>query len=95
MENNEIDNTPIIHRLLEVEYKIQSLVLSVDSIKNENTILKEELKGLRSDTKDMVSAFSAAQGAFVALDWLAKVAKPIIFIVVAIGTFALYLKGGG
>lgn len=33
-----------------------------------------------TDTEDMVSAFHAAQGAFTVLDWLAKVAKPIIFI---------------
>jgi hypothetical protein len=33
-----------------------------------------------TDTEDMVSAFHAAQGAFTVLDWIAKVAKPIIFI---------------
>lgn len=33
-----------------------------------------------TDTEDMVSAFHAAQGAFTVLDWVAKVAKPIIFI---------------
>lgn len=33
-----------------------------------------------TDTEDMVAAFSAAQGAFTVLEWIAKVAKPIIFI---------------
>lgn len=33
-----------------------------------------------TDTEDMVSAFHAAQGAFTVLEWIAKVAKPIIFI---------------
>jgi hypothetical protein len=28
----------------------------------------------------MVSAFHAAQGAFTVLDWVAKVAKPILWI---------------
>ena len=32
------------------------------------------------DTRDVVDAFHAAQGAFVVLDWLAKVAKPILII---------------
>lgn len=32
------------------------------------------------DTKDVVDAFHAAQGAFTVLDWLAKVAKPILII---------------
>ena len=35
---------------------------------------------ITSDTEDMVSAFHAAQGAFTVLEWIAKVAKPIIFI---------------
>ena len=41
-----------------------------------------------TDTEGMVQAFHAAQGAFIVLDWIAKVAKPIIFvgsIVAAIG----------
>jgi hypothetical protein len=33
-----------------------------------------------TDTEGMVEAFNAAQGAFTVLEWLAKVAKPIIFI---------------
>lgn len=33
-----------------------------------------------TDTEDMVSAFHAAQGAFTVLDWIAKVAKPILWI---------------
>ncbi len=32
------------------------------------------------DTVDVVSAFHAAQGAFTVLDWIAKAAKPIIWI---------------
>jgi hypothetical protein len=33
-----------------------------------------------TNTKDMVSAFNAAQGAFTVLEWLAKAAKPILWI---------------
>lgn len=32
------------------------------------------------DTEDVVSAFHAAQGAFTVLDWLAKVAKPLLVV---------------
>lgn len=32
------------------------------------------------DTKDVVDAFHAAQGAFTVLDWLAKVAKPLLIV---------------
>jgi hypothetical protein len=31
-------------------------------------------------TTDVVSAFNAAQGAFVVLDWLGKLAKPILWV---------------
>lgn len=44
-----------------------------------------------TNTKDMISAFQAAQGAFIVLEWLAKVAKPLIwfvaFIAAAIAAF--------
>jgi hypothetical protein len=33
-----------------------------------------------TDTEDMVTAFQAAQGAFTVLDWVAKVAKPLLWI---------------
>ena len=43
------------------------------------------------DTVDVVSAFHAAQGAFTVLDWIAKAAKPILWIcglVAALSMFA-------
>jgi hypothetical protein len=36
-----------------------------------------------NDTEDMVKAFNDAQGAFHVLEWLAKVAKPILWLVAA------------
>jgi hypothetical protein len=35
---------------------------------------------VHDDTKDIVSAFQAAQGAFTVLGWLATAAKPILWI---------------
>lgn len=43
-----------------------------------------------SDTEGMVAAFNAASGAFTVLDWLAKVAKPLIVLggfLAAIGVY--------
>jgi hypothetical protein len=40
------------------------------------------------DTEGMVAAFNAASGAFTVLEWVAKVAKPILFVsgvIMAIG----------
>lgn len=36
---------------------------------------------LTQDTESVVVAFQAAQGAFTVLEWLAKAAKPILWIV--------------
>jgi hypothetical protein len=32
------------------------------------------------DTKDMVDAFHAAKGAFIVLEWLAKIAKLVLIV---------------
>jgi len=33
-----------------------------------------------TNTADVVTAFKAAQGAFIVLEWLAKAAKPLLWI---------------
>lgn len=37
-----------------------------------------------TDTEGMVAAFNAAQGAFTVLEWIAKVSKPVLWIVAAV-----------
>ena len=39
------------------------------------------------DTEGMVSAFNAASGAFTVLEWIAKVAKPLLWIVATVAAF--------
>ena len=39
-----------------------------------------------ANTEGMVTAFKAASGAFLVLEYIAKIAKPILFIV-GLGTF--------
>ena len=39
------------------------------------------------DTEGMVAAFNAASGAFTVLEWIAKVAKPILWIVATVAAF--------
>ena len=36
---------------------------------------------LQQDTAHVVTAFNAAQGAFIVLEWIAKAAKPILWVV--------------
>lgn len=35
---------------------------------------------IEQNTQDVVSAFGAAQGAFIVLEWFGKIAKPILFV---------------
>jgi hypothetical protein len=42
--------------------------------------VEEKVDTVHNDTKDIVSAFQAAQGAFTVLGWLATAAKPLLWI---------------
>jgi len=48
---------------------------------------------LTTNTAAMVSAFQAAQGAFTVLEWLAKVAKPILYLGAMVGAVYTALHG--
>ena len=39
------------------------------------------------DTEGMVAAFNAASGAFTVLEWIAKIAKPLLWIVATVAAF--------
>jgi hypothetical protein len=43
--------------------------------------VESKVDKLQKDTADVVNAFHAAQGAFIVLDWLARAAKPILWVV--------------
>ena len=67
-----MQNDPISHR------EIYDRLLAVE----------QKVDRIDKATADVVSAFNAAQGAFTVLEWLGKLAKPIIWIggvVTAIG----------
>ena len=42
--------------------------------------VEQKVDKIDSNTKDMVSAFNAASGAFTVLEWLAKAVKPILIV---------------
>lgn len=42
--------------------------------------VESKVDKVAQDTKDVVDAFHAAQGAFIVLDWLSKLTKPLLFI---------------
>jgi hypothetical protein len=55
--------------------------------------VESKVDSLQKDTADVVAAFHAAQGAFTVLEWLAKAAKPILWIVGTVAAFTLMWQG--
>lgn len=49
--------------------------------------VESKVDKVATDTEGMVAAFNAASGAFTVLEWLAKVAKPMLWIGGAIAAF--------
>lgn len=42
--------------------------------------VEQKMDKMAEDTAGIVTAFNAAQGAFTVLEWLAKVAKPVLLL---------------
>jgi hypothetical protein len=43
-------------------------------------VVEQAVAELKNNTADIVTAFNAAKGAFTVLEWIAKVAKPLMVI---------------
>lgn len=58
--------------------------------------LEEKVDEIDENTKGLVVAFKAAEGAFTVLNWMAQVAKPVIWVVgvaaVVYGTVEHFFK---
>lgn len=55
--------------------------------------VEKKVNEIDENTKGMVAAFDAAKGAFVVLDFLGKLAKPILMLTAAAGTIAILWQG--
>jgi len=55
--------------------------------------VESKVDKLQKDTESVVAAFNAAHGAFTVLEWLAKAAKPIIWIVGTITAVTIMWQG--
>lgn len=57
--------------------------------------VESKVDRIDTNTADVVTAFKAAQGAFIVLDWLARAAKPLLWIgatITAIGVMWEHIK---
>ena len=54
--------------------------------------VESKVDRLNEETTEVVKAFSAAQGAFTVLEWIAKAAKPILWIAGVITAFSFLIS---
>jgi len=47
---------------------------------------------LNEETENVVKAFSAAQGAFTVLEWIARAAKPLLWIAGVVTAFSFMIS---
>ena len=54
--------------------------------------VESKVDKLNSETEQVIKAFSAAQGAFTVLEWLAKAAKPLLWIAGVVTAFSFLIS---
>ena len=54
--------------------------------------VESKVDKLNKETTEVVKAFSAAQGAFTVLEWIAKAAKPLLWIAGVVTAFSLMIS---
>ena len=54
--------------------------------------VETKVDNLTSSTKSVTEAFAAAQGAFTVLEWIAKAAKPFLFIAAVIASISVFIQ---
>lgn len=52
--------------------------------------VEHKVDSINQRTQDVVDAFNAARGAFAALEFLAKIAKPILWIAALVAAFSAF-----
>lgn len=55
-------------------------------------MVESKVDQLDANTNDMVAAFTAAQGAFTVLEWIAKAVKPLLWIGAVVSALALFIQ---
>jgi hypothetical protein len=67
----------------------ETSTISHEQIYDRLCTVEGKVDRIDKNTKDIVEAFAAVQGAFVVLGWIAKVAKPILWIASVLAAISL------
>ncbi len=55
-------------------------------------VVEAKVYKVSKDTVDVVEAFHAAQGAFTVLDWIARAAKPLLWVAGVVTAFSFMIS---
>ena len=55
-------------------------------------MVETKVDQIDANTNDMVAAFTAAQGAFTVLEWIAKAVKPLLWIAAVVTALAAFIQ---
>jgi hypothetical protein len=55
-------------------------------------VVEAKVDKVSQDTVDVVEAFHAAQGAFTVLDWIARAAKPLLWVAGVVTAFSFMIS---
>jgi hypothetical protein len=55
-------------------------------------VVEAKVDKVSKDTIDVVEAFHAAQGAFTVLDWIARAAKPLLWVAGVVTAFSFMIS---
>lgn len=80
----------ISRRFDDGDARMQGIETDVAALRKELEANTAATRAVTENTNELVELFRAAQGAFKVLNWLARVAKPLIYIV-GLGTALLGL----
>lgn len=54
--------------------------------------VENKVDNISINTDGVVAAFAAAQGAFTVLEWIAKAAKPFLFIAAVVASISVFIQ---
>lgn len=55
-------------------------------------MVETKVDQIDTNTNDMVAAFTAAQGAFTVLEWIAKAVKPLLWLVAIVTALTAFIQ---
>ena len=71
-----------------------ALVTRVEALEQISQDQTRDIRSIKCDTSELIAAFRAARGAFDVLQFIGRIAKPVLWIMAMIGALVAAIKFG-